>query len=157
PFSLELNAAPLALEQLDASFGRPLRVVLGATAKGRLQQSRSVLERMAAGPAAVYGVNTGVGSLCRQRIAPDPLAPLQENLIISHAVGVGPLMPAELVRWMMLFKIQALVAGHSGVSPSAVELIASMLNADVLPAIPTRGSLGASGDLAPLSHMVMPM
>lgn len=155
--SITLSGAVLTLEQIAPSLGRRLNVTLGPVAMDRLRASRAMLERMAAGAAAVYGVNTGVGMLCRQRIPVDQLAKLQENLIISHAVGVGPLMPAELVRWMMLLKIQALAVGHSGVSPAAVELLAAMLNADLLPAIPTRGSLGASGDLAPLSHLVMPM
>ncbi len=157
PAAFIISDLPLTIEGLAPGWGRPIQVTLDASALGRLRASRVMLERMAAGPAAVYGVNTGVGTLCRQRIAAEDLARLQENLIVSHAVGVGPPMPPELVRWMMLLKLQALAAGHSGVQPAVVELLAAMLSADLLPIVPARGSLGASGDLAPLAHMVMPM
>ncbi|MFO0973729.1 MAG: histidine ammonia-lyase [Phycisphaerae bacterium] len=155
--AIELSAAPLTLAELDACWNRPLQVRLSAGLREQIAQSRRLLERMANGAAAVYGVNTGFGSLCRQRIAPADLATLQENLIRSHAVGVGaPLEPA-LVRWMMLFKIKSLAAGYSGVQPAVVEALCAMLSAELLPEVPSRGSLGASGDLAPLAHLVLPM
>jgi len=157
PAEVTISTEPLRLESFGETLGRRLRVTLAPAALDRARASRQLLERMAAGSAAVYGVNTGFGSLCRQRIPADQLAQLQENLIISHAVGVGPAMPDEIVRWMMLLKVQALAQGHSGVQTGVVECLVAMLNADVLPIVPTRGSLGASGDLAPLSHLVMPM
>jgi histidine ammonia-lyase len=106
---------------------------------------------------AVYGINTGFGSLKNKRISPDQTDQLQENLIISHAVGVGPAAPPEIVRWMMLFKLHMLLQGHSGVRPEVIRLMQTCLNADMLPVVPTRGSLGASGDLAPLAHLVLPL
>lgn len=123
----------------------------------RVVASRVVLGRIAAGDAVVYGVNTGFGKLCNKRIGRDDLGRLQENLIRSHAVGVGPAAPDEIVRWMLLFKIHGLGLGYSGVDGNTVQCLLEMLDNDVLPVVPTQGSLGASGDLAPLAHMVLPL
>jgi histidine ammonia-lyase len=112
---------------------------------------------MAAGQTAVYGVNTGFGHLCRKRIEPAALAQLQHNLILSHAVGVGPPVPDPLVRLMLLLKVHALAHGFSGVSESAVRGLLALINHDILPHVPRQGSLGASGDLAPLAHLVLPL
>jgi histidine ammonia-lyase len=106
---------------------------------------------------AIYGVNTGFGHLKNKRISSDQLDRLQENLIVSHAVGVGPPAPPEIVRFMLLFKVHMLLAGHSGVRVELIERLTAFLNADLLPEVPTRGSLGASGDLAPLAHMCLPL
>ena len=107
------------------------------------------------GSAAVYGINTGFGHLKNKRVPGDQLDKLQDNLILSHAVGVGPPAPPEVVRWMLLFKLNMLLRGHSGVRTDVIRHMQTCLNADMLPIVPTRGSLGASGDLAPLAHMVM--
>ncbi|MEK7730389.1 MAG: histidine ammonia-lyase, partial [Planctomycetota bacterium] len=123
----------------------------------RIEASEHAVRRIASSSAAAYGINTGFGHLCTKRIPPDQLQALQTNLILSHAVGVGDSAPPEIVRWMMLFKIHALTHGVSGVSRKTVECLMGMLQADVLPVIPTQGSLGASGDLAPLAHMALPM
>jgi len=155
--SIELGGAAITLDRLDAIYGRPVRVSIAAAAMGRLRESRARIESQLQRGKAIYGVNTGFGKLCNKRISGEQLEQLQENLILSHAVGVGPPIPPEIVRWMMLFKIQSLLAGASGIQPACVECLAAMLSADVLPIIPTRGSLGASGDLAPLAHMVLPM
>ncbi|HUU85690.1 MAG TPA: histidine ammonia-lyase [Phycisphaerae bacterium] len=152
-----LDGRRLALDQLDAALGRRTRVTVTEPIWAQIQKGCDAVRRIAAGPAPAYGINTGFGHLCTKRIEPDQLEQLQTNLIVSHAVGVGPPAPPEIVRWMILFKIHALTHGVSGVSRPTVECLMQMLAADALPLIPTQGSLGASGDLAPLAHMVQPM
>jgi len=155
--ALALDGRPLSLDVLDALYGKPLRVCIGDDVWVRIESSAAAVGRIAGGEKAAYGINTGFGTLCRKRISPDQLLKLQSNLIISHAVGVGPPAPPEVVRWMMLLKIHALTHGVSGVSRKTVEGLIRLLEADVLPVVPTQGSLGASGDLAPLAHMVLPL
>lgn len=155
--TLTLDGSPFTLEKLDELLGRPVRVTLGETAVETVRRGREWVEQALRGNRAVYGVNTGFGSLCRKQISAEQLEALQEHLIISHAVGVGPDMPDALVRLMMLFKTHALLAGHSGIRVETVQLLTDLLSADLLPVVPIKGSLGASGDLAPLAHMVLPM
>jgi histidine ammonia-lyase len=121
----------------------------------RMLRSRATVERLAAGDAPVYGVNTGVGRLADVRIAPEVLEQLQRNIVRSHACGVGePLSQAE-VRAMMLIRANVLAKGLSGIRPVVAERLCEMLNRDVTPVVPSRGSVGASGDLAPLAHMAL--
>ncbi len=155
--ALLLDGSPLDWARLEPLAGAPLRVEVADAAWQRVRRSRQLCEEIARRPTATYGLNTGFGALCTTRIAPDRIEQLQENLILSHSVGVGPPLPDELVRWMMLFKLHALLMGHSGVREETLRCLLDLLNADVLPVIPTRGSLGASGDLAPLAHLVLPM
>jgi len=152
-----LDGGRLTLESLDAALGRRIRVAVADSVWRRIEASAHAVQRIASSAAAAYGINTGFGHLCTKRIALDQLEALQTNLIVSHAVGVGDSAPPEIVRWVMLFKIHALTHGVSGVSRKTVECLMAMLQADVLPVIPTQGSLGASGDLAPLAHMALPM
>jgi len=105
----------------------------------------------------IYGVNTGFGALCDTVIADDDLAQLQENLIISHACGTGSEVESEVVRAMMVLKVLSLCKGHSGIMPITVQRLVDMLEADVLPVVYDQGSLGASGDLAPLAHLSLPL
>ena len=133
--------------------GRPLRVKITPEALERVGLGRKWVEQLAQRGDAIYGINTGFGHLKNKRISTNQLDQLQENLIISHAVGVGPIAPPEIARWIMLFKLHMLLQGHSGVRPEVVRAMQTCLNADILPIVPTRGSLGASGDLAPLAHM----
>jgi histidine ammonia-lyase len=107
--------------------------------------------------APVYGINTGFGSLHDVRIAPDQLEALQENLVVSHACGTGPEVPQEIVRLMLFLKIQSLSYGHSGVQTETVERLIMLFNEKALPVIYEFGSLGASGDLAPLAHLCLPL
>lgn len=158
PFAeLVLGDAPLTLAQLEACLHRPVRVRICPAALERVRRARGWVEALEAGDEAVYGINTGVGHLKSRRIPRRQLDQLQENLIVSHAVGVGPPAPPEIVRWMLLLKIHMLLAGHSGVRAVVVQRLADWLSADLLPVVPTRGSLGASGDLAPLAHLVLPL
>ena len=152
-----LDGGKLTLEALDRAWGRRLEVEIDERIWTQIDKSAEVVRKIAAGTTAAYGINTGFGHLCNKRIEPDQVASLQTNLILSHAVGVGDPAPDAIVRWMMLLKIFALTHGVSGVSRQTIDVLRRMLNADILPVIPTQGSLGASGDLAPLAHMVLAM
>ena len=132
-------------------------VVLDPSAAERMQASRRVIERLVADGATVYGVTTGFGDLADVRIDPDQTADLQRNLVRSHAAGVGEPLPAEVVRAMLLLRANTLAIGLSGVRVEIAELLCGMLNAAVHPVIPSRGSVGASGDLAPLAHLALVM
>lgn len=105
----------------------------------------------------IYGINTGFGSLCNVKISNENLSQLQENLVKSHACGTGDEVPAAIVKIMLLLKIQSLSYGHSGVQLLTVERLIDFYNNDILPVIYTQGSLGASGDLAPLAHLSLPL
>ncbi|UCD38991.1 MAG: aromatic amino acid lyase, partial [Fidelibacterota bacterium] len=133
-----------------------LPVVLSDKAEERVAQSRSTLEEIIAREkGAIYGINTGFGNLSTVRIDESELEILQHNLIHSHAVGVGPPLVPNVVRLTMLLKILSLSQGYSGVRLEVVEKLLTLLNNDVLPTIPSQGSVGASGDLTPLAHLTM--
>lgn len=136
-----------------ARLGR--QVELGAQARARLTASRGDLEQAIADGEVLYGVNTGFGSLARQRIDGDRLREIQRNLILSHAAGVGEPLPDEAVRAMLLLLVASLSRGYSGVRPKVVEHLLALLNRGVTPRVPSVGSVGASGDLAPLAHAAL--
>jgi len=121
----------------------------------RVEQSRRCLEDLMATGATIYGVNTGFGKLSSQRIEPDALLALQENLLRSHAVGMGDLLPIGISRLSLALRIASLCAGYSGVTIDLVQSLIEMFNRGITPAIPEQGSVGASGDLAPLAHMAL--
>ena len=152
-----LDGARLGLKTLDSALGRRVRVEIADEVWKRIDASFEAVQRIVNREAPAYGINTGFGRLCQTRIPREQVATLQTNLILSHAVGVGTSAPAEMVRWMLLFKLHALTHGVSGVSRKTILCLAGLLQHDLLPVIPTQGSLGASGDLAPLAHMVLPM
>ena len=120
-----------------------------------IHAARQVVERIVSTGDTVYGINTGFGALVRERISTDDLAQLQINLIRSHATGVGDLMTVEAVRAMMMVRLNSLCKGHSGIHPDCIRQLVLYLNHNVHPAVPRIGSLGASGDLAPLSHLAL--
>lgn len=122
-----------------------------------VRASRAVVERALADGGTYYGINTGFGALARTRVAPDALDRLQENLILSHAVGVGPAVPRPIARLMLRLKVHALGLGNSGVSMPTFERLLTFAERDLVPVVPSRGSLGASGDLAPLAHLALPL
>ncbi|MGE5488628.1 MAG: histidine ammonia-lyase [bacterium] len=128
---------------------------LAPEARERMAASRAVVERLAAGERAVYAVNTGVGRLADVRIAPEELELLQRNVVHSHACGVGDPLAREEVRAMMLIRANVLAKGLSGIRPVIADLLCEMLNRGVTPVVPSRGSVGASGDLAPLAHIAL--
>jgi len=149
-----IDGNTLTLEQLEAvAGGSP--VALDAEARGRMLQSRAWVEEIVDSATPVYGINTGFGIFADRSIPPQATARLNRNLILSHAVGTGPVFPAEVVRAAMLIRANTLALGHSGARPEVVETLLEMLNRRVTPVIPSQGSLGSSGDLAPLSHLAL--
>lgn len=152
---LAIDGNSLTLEGVFRVARRRAAVTLTDDARARMQRVRDVVDRKLESGEAVYGVNTGFGKLSEMTIPPDRLAELQVNLVRSHAAGVGPLLPEEEVRAMMLLRANVLAKGHSGVRPELADLLLGMLNAGLFPPIPEQGSVGASGDLAPLSHLAL--
>jgi histidine ammonia-lyase len=131
------------------------RLVLDPGARERLAASRAVIDRAIARGDTMYGINTGFGKLANVRVAPESLEALQANLIRSHAAGVGDPLPAEVVRAMMLLRTNVLLRATSGVRPLLAQAVADLANAGIVPVVPEQGSVGASGDLAPLSHLAL--
>jgi histidine ammonia-lyase len=127
--------------------------VLDPEARGAVDRAASVVHAIAKRGESVYGVNTGFGKLAHRSIPHDQLAQLQTNLVVSHACGVGPPLPEHLVRMIVTLKINSLARGYSGIRWSVLEMLAACLERDLLPVIPAKGSVGASGDLAPLAHL----
>ncbi len=153
--SLQLNPGLLTLDDLQALHLGGLELTLAPSAHAPIAASAAVVQRAAAGDAPVYGVNTGFGKLANKRISPGELDALQRNLIRSHSVGVGvPLQPA-VVRLMLALKAASLARGYSGVRQEVVDTLIAVHNAGLIPYVPSQGSVGASGDLAPLSHMTL--
>src|SRR5690606_13567894 len=133
-------------------------IALAKDAQQAVKRSHAYLrDRLKQSDAPIYGVNTGFGSLADKRIPKDQLAELQRNLVMSHACGSGDPVPAEVVRAMLVLKVQNMAFGHSAVAPATVQRYIDMYNNDVLPVVYERGSLGASGDLAPLAHLALPL
>lgn len=135
---------------------KPLK--LSKEAISKIENCRSYLDKkMQSHKSPIYGINTGFGSLYNVKISPKNLTKLQENLMMSHACGTGELVPQEIVKLMLLLKIQALSYGHSGVQLQTANRLIDFYNNDILPIVYTQGSLGASGDLAPLAHLSLPL
>ncbi len=155
--SLTLDASPLTIAQVVSVARRGTKVGLDTAVVERLNAMRTRLDALTTDGNAYYGINTGFGSLARTRIDSEKLRELQANLIRSHAAGVGEPLGEDVVRAMMLLLAASLSRGHSGVRPIVVETILSWLNAGLTPVVPSLGSVGASGDLAPLAHAVLAM
>ncbi len=143
----------VTLAMLREVWEGPVTVSLGRDAQRRIAEANEMIDEVVAHGDTVYGVNTGFGQLAQVRISKDELAHLQENLVRSHAVGVGEDLDDEIVRLIMLIKVVALAEGFSGVRVELVEALCALINNNIYPRIPSRGSVGASGDLAPLAHM----
>ena len=134
------------------------KLKLSDESKRKIEKCREYLDKKAdESEAPIYGVTTGFGSLCNISIKKDELAQLQKNLVMSHACGTGPRVPSEIVKLMILLKVQSLSYGYSGVQAQTVERLIDFFNEDVLPIVYQQGSLGASGDLAPLAHLSLPL
>jgi histidine ammonia-lyase len=149
---------PMSLADLEGVARRGRLVVFGPEARARVQAARQAVDAIVdAGDSApaVYGINTGFGALAETRIGHRDVIALQKNLVRSHACGVGPDLGRSEVRAMMLLRAQVVALGHSGVRVDVVDLLVEMLNRGVLPRIPSQGSVGASGDLAPLAHLAL--
>jgi histidine ammonia-lyase len=153
PFLIE--PGHITLDQLQAIHAGVQHVSFPATAYDAIRASQRVVQAAADGDDPVYGVNTGFGKLANQRISKDQLATLQLNLIRSHSVGVGEPLAPEIMRIMMVTKAASLARGYSGVREVVVDTLLAVHNAGLVPYVPSKGSVGASGDLAPLSHMTL--
>jgi histidine ammonia-lyase len=132
-------------------------IQLSQQAIGMIAANRDYLNNKLAGGATFYGINTGFGSLCNVRVGDHELEQLQENLVCSHACGMGNEAATDITRWMLLLKVHGLARGYSGVRPAIVQRLADMYNKDIIPVVYEQGSLGASGDLAPLAHLCLPL
>ena len=151
--TLELAPGAVTLAQLRAIHDGGLRLTLSPFARERLISAQAAVRRIVETDAVVYGINTGFGKLATTRIGHDHLADLQRNLVLSHSVGTGAPLAAPVVRLVLATKAISLARGHSGVRPEIVDALLALHNAGMLPRIPAKGSVGASGDLAPLAHL----
>ena len=148
----------LTLQEISRIVSGDVTVQLSEESKQLIRQCRVYLdEKLENSSDTIYGINTGFGSLYNKNISPDQLEKLQENLVKSHACGTGPEVPEEIVKLMLFLKVQSLAYGYSGVQLVTVERLIAMFNEEVLPRIYEMGSLGASGDLAPLAHLALPL
>lgn len=153
-----ISAEHLSLDRLRQIIEERLPLQLGDDARHRITRCREYLNRkMEEVERPIYGITTGFGSLCNISIGRDELGLLQKNLVMSHACGTGERVPNEVVRLMLLLKVQSLSYGNSGVQLATVERLIDFYNADLLPVVYQQGSLGASGDLAPLAHLSLPL
>jgi histidine ammonia-lyase len=152
-----LVGRPITIADVVAVARRRAPVALCPDARARVVSSRAYIERLVAEGRVVYGVTTGFGRLASVRIDTGDVERLQRNLLVSHAIGVGAPLDTDVVRGMLLLRAQSLAIGHSGIRPEVVELILAFLERGVHPVIPSQGSVGASGDLAPLAHMALPL
>ncbi len=149
-----IDGESLTLEQVG-EVARGAKVELSQAAAQKVAKARALVERMALGDAPVYGVNTGFGTLAEVRIDKADLKKLQRNLILSHSAGVGAPLPKEEARALMLLRANVLAKGYSGARLESLQLLLELLNRDVVAVVPERGSVGASGDLAPLAHLAL--
>jgi histidine ammonia-lyase len=155
PAPLTLTPGRWTLDTLRAVHAAPVALALDPACWAAVQASAAIVQRAAQGEAPVYGVNTGFGKLANQRISAGQLAALQLNLIRSHSVGVGAPLGAAVVRLLLALKAASLARGHSGVRPVVIDTLLAVHNAGLVPFIPAQGSVGASGDLAPLAHLTL--
>ncbi len=153
--TIRIGDGPLSIEAVAAVARGAARVELAASARQKVARSRALVERWVAEGRAVYGVTTGFGALAEVAIPPEQTRLLQENILMSHAAGVGEPLPEEVVRATMLARCQDLAQGYSGLRPQTLEALIGLLNAGVWPVVPEKGSVGASGDLAPMAHLAL--
>jgi histidine ammonia-lyase len=151
--SLEFRAGQLDLPTLRRIYEKPVALRLSAHDRSRIAVSASLVDKIIAKGDAAYGINTGFGLLAQTRIPAEQLELLQRNLLLSHAAGVGDALPDAVVRLILVLKINALARGHSGITMAVIDALLALLQHEVYPVIPAQGSVGASGDLAPLAHL----
>ncbi len=152
---MELDGKTLTLEQIADVAIRGERVTIAPSARSRISAARELVEQIVARDAVIYGVNTGFGKLSDVRVPANELRQLQLNLVRSHACGIGPPLSEPEVRAMMLLRANVLTLGYSGIRWELIELLCEMLNRGMHPVVPSKGSVGASGDLAPLAHLAL--
>lgn len=153
-----ISAERLTIERVGEILENNITIALSKDAQNRIVRCREYLDsKMESQTEPIYGITTGFGSLCNISISADELGTLQKNLVMSHACGTGDRVPSQIVKLMLLLKVQSLSYGHSGVQLATVERLIEMFNNNILPVVYQQGSLGASGDLAPLAHLCLPL
>jgi len=152
---LILDGNSLTVENVHDCSAAPSQLSFSSKAVTKMKQSRALVEEWVRGDETIYGVTTGFGEFSNVRINKKDIERLQENLIMSHAAGIGEPLPAEIVRAMIILRLNALAKGYSGVRTETVDFLKKVFNAGITPLIPSRGSVGSSGDLAPLAHLVL--
>ena len=152
-----VDGSPLSVDDVVAVAYRTARVVAGDGLDERMAPARALVQSVVDNDIAVYGITTGFGALSNTRVSPAQASDLQYDLLRSHAAGVGDLVDRETVRAMLVCRARTLSQGYSGVRPDIVRFLIAMLDNDILPAVPTQGSVGASGDLAPFAHLALPV
>ena len=157
PGPVVLTGADLTIDDVEAVARHSASAALDVHARARMDEARAVIEALVAEGAVVYGVTTGFGDLATTFVEPTRSAELQEHLLMSHAVGVGEPFPREVVRAMLLLRANTLALGHSGCRPVVVDRLLAFLERGLHPVVPAQGSVGASGDLAPLAHLALPL
>ena len=150
---INLRAGALTLAELRAIYEEPTVLSLSPEDRARIASASDLVDKIVAAGDAAYGINTGFGLLAQTRIPNDQLALLQRNLLLSHAAGIGSPLPDAVVRLVLALKINALARGYSGITMELLEALLGLLEHEVYPLIPAQGSVGASGDLAPLAHL----
>ncbi|MBE9578746.1 MULTISPECIES: histidine ammonia-lyase [Moraxella] len=153
--AITLTPRHLTFGQLRAIYNSPVTISLDPSAYDAIEKSHQAVQAIIARDKPAYGINTGFGLLAKTRIPDDELELLQRNLILSHSVGTGEALPADVVRLIIAMKVSSLSQGVSGVRREVVDALINLINHDITPIIPAKGSVGASGDLAPLSHMTL--
>jgi len=154
---IPLGSGPLTLRQLRRIYSDPVHVSINEGAMRAVEESHAATSRLAAGDSPAYGITTGFGLLAQTRIPTSQRALLQKNIVLSQSAGVGPLLEDGIVRLTMVLKLASLVQGYSGVSTQLVRLLERLIAAGLHPCVPAQGSVGASGDLAPLAHLSLPL
>jgi histidine ammonia-lyase len=150
---LEITPGALSLADLRSVFEKPVQLSLHSSCDDGIEKSVATIQNIISSGQTVYGVNTGFGKLASERISSEQLEKLQENLVLSHATGTGFLLDDHLVRLIITLKVNALAQGYSGIRRRVIDALIALVNHEVYPVIPAKGSVGASGDLAPLAHM----
>ena len=152
-----VDGSPLSIADVVAVAHRTATAIASPDLDDRMLPAQTLVQDLVDRGETVYGITTGFGALSNTRIPPDRAVDLQYDLLRSHASGVGPLLEPEVVRAMLVCRARTLAQGHSGVRPDVVRALLALLDHDILPAVPSQGSVGASGDLAPFAHLALPL
>lgn len=154
---LIIDGKSLTLDRIERFIKENQKVVLSSASKKRIAKARRLIDKWVNSGEAIYGVTTGFGEFSNVKISQEETEALQRNLILSHSAGVGFNIPPLIVKIMMLLRANALARGNSGIRIETLNLLLEMINNNIIPVIPSQGSVGSSGDLAPLSHLVLAM
>ncbi|MBV6512233.1 MAG: Histidine ammonia-lyase [Ignavibacteriaceae bacterium] len=152
---IQLDGNSLSLSDIENLLKKNLHAVLTPKALSKMKKSRALIDKWMKEDKVIYGVTTGFGEFSNVKISPDKIKELQRNLIFSHSAGTGKPLPPKIVKIMMLLRVNALAKGHSGIRPETAEAMLAMMNSGIIPVVPSQGSVGSSGDLVQLSHLVL--